>query len=761
MLLQHLKARHRDFRQYAEDLTCASAEKAQRDVLNSEFDEREHHLLVSANLNDSDIEELLTDMLRYSYNYATSSYGNMSGVVNFLALVELWEQEPIVRKLYRETSNEETVIPAHSWAMDPYLYYEAGTATAEDELIQKIRLHFGQGSRTALNARAAQNQTDIYKAVHSSFFWPAHLDVMRSLVCEALTDGKPGKPRTSEAGDNVVVSWDAPGYDTDSVTGYQILRSVNGATLTVHVADTGTPETAWTHENPPEGDLVFAVKAIYDGYYLGPASIHPNIGAIGAPSIVGTAQVGSELTADTSDIGDADGLTTVSYSYQWVADDSEIAEAETKAHTLTDTQEGKTIKVIVSFTDDRGNEESLTSAATASVAPPVNSPATGSPTISGTPQVGKTLTADTYGITDEDGLSNASLAYQWIRSGGTTDSDIQDATNSTYTLVSDDSGKAIKVRVSFTDDAGNEETLTSPPLDPAQPYGLTATASGRTVVLTWNPPVGFSYLYDYQILRNRPELGEAEPLVYVNTGTAETTYTDTDVEPGVLYVYRVKAASYFARFTEASEPVEIRTAEAAANTPATGAPAISGDLVVGQTLSADTSAIEDDDGLTNPAFVYQWLADDTDISGATASSYTLVDSNEGKAIKVTVSFTDDAGNGERLSSAATASVAAAATPLTAEFLDTPSSHDGGDGLHLRAALQRGVRAELQDAAGPCLHSDRRRGDHGAAPGGAQQHPVGDHGCAGWQRRRDHHAARHNGLHSPGGHLHRGREDVVR
>ena len=30
--------------------------------------------------------------------------------------------------------------------------------------------------------------------------------------------------------------------------------------------------------------------------------------------------------------------------------------------------------------------------------------------------------------------------------------------------------------------------------------------------------------------------------VYVDTGTAETTYTDTDVDPGVLYVYRAGKA---------------------------------------------------------------------------------------------------------------------------------------------------------------------------------------------------------------------------
>ena len=101
--------------------------------------------------------------------------------------------------------------------------------------------------------------------------------------------------------------------------------------------------------------------------------------------------------------------------------------------------------------------------------------------------------------------------------------------------------------MSFTDDAGNEESLTSPPLDPSGPYGLSASVSGSAVVLTWKPPVGISYLYDYQILRNRPELGETEPTVLADTGTSETTYTDTDVEPGVLYEYRVRAANYFNR----------------------------------------------------------------------------------------------------------------------------------------------------------------------------------------------------------------------
>ena len=103
------------------------------------------------------------------------------------------------------------------------------------------------------------------------------------------------------------------------------------------------------------------------------------------------------------------------------------------------------------------------------------------------------------------------------------------------------------------------------------------------------------------------------------------------------------------------------------NSPATGQPAISGTLQVGETLTASPSGIADADGLDNATFSYQWLADDVDISGAAGNSYTLTDSEEGKAVKVTVSFTDDAGNEESLTSVVTATVAA--RPLSLDDFD--------------------------------------------------------------------------------------------
>ena len=277
----------------------------------------------------------------------------------------------------------------------------------------------------------------------------------------------------------------------------------------------------------------------------------PNTPATGAPTITGAAQVGETLTADTSGISDDDGLDYAAFAYQWLADDAEINGANASSYTLVAADEGNAIKVRVSFTDDAGNDEELTSAGTAAVAaapPPLNTPAIGLPTISGTAQVGETLTADTTGISDDDGLGNANFAYQWLAD----DAEINGATASAYTLAGDDEGKAVKVRVSFTDDAGNYEALTSqataavaeaaPTGPPPAPQNLTAVVNGDgQIVLSWEAP-GDDSITGYQILRRRPTEGEDTLLVYVaDTQSAATTYTDTNVTQGVQHAYRVKA----------------------------------------------------------------------------------------------------------------------------------------------------------------------------------------------------------------------------
>ena len=417
--------------------------------------------------------------------------------------------------------------------------------------------------------------------------------------------------------------------------------------------------------------------------------------ATGAPTISGTAQVGETLTASTTGIADSDGLAFATFTYQWIKldsslNDSDISGATGSTYTLVAADAGTGIKVRVSFTDDAGNTESLTSGASAAVTA-ANNPATGAPTISGTAQVGETLTASTTGIADSDGLAFATFTYQWIKlDSSLNDSDISGATGSTYTLVAADAGTGIKVRVSFTDDAGNTESLTS--------------GASAAVTAAKNPASGTARVGE-TLTANNPATGAPTISGTARVGetlTASTTgIADEDGRTNAVFAYHwladdaaiegATAATFTLTSSEQGKTVKVRVtftddagneesvtsdataAVAATNSPATGGPVIEGTPAVGQTLTATTSGIGDDDGIATSVFAYQWLADDAAIEGATASTYTLTYGEQGKTIKVTVTFTDDVSNDESLTSDATAAVE---QPLTASIENAPDSHDG-------------------------------------------------------------------------------------
>ena len=409
-----------------------------------------------------------------------------------------------------------------------------------------------------------------------------------------------------------------------------------------------------------------------------------NTAATGAPTITGTAQVGQTLTAGTTAIMDADGLTSVSYTYQWIrvaTDNTEtnISSATASTYTLVAADQGTTVKVTVSFTDDANNPETRTSAATATVSAAANTLATGAPTITGTAQVGQTLTAGTTAIMDADGLTSVSYTYQWIGvATDNTETNISSATASTYMLVAADQGTTVKVTVSFTDDANNPETLTSaataavsaapntpatgaPTITGTAQVGQTLTA-GTTAIMDADGLTSVSYTYQW--------IGVATDNTETNISSATaSTYTLVAADQGTT----VKVTVSFT--DDANNPETLTSAATAAvsaapNTPATGAPTITGTAQVGQTLTAGTTAIMDADGLTSVSYTYQWIGvatdnTETNISSATASTYTLVAADQGTTVKVTVSFTDDANNPETLTSAATAAVSAAPnTPAT-------------------------------------------------------------------------------------------------
>ncbi len=104
-------------------------------------------------------------------------------------------------------------------------------------------------------------------------------------------------------------------------------------------------------------------------------------------------------------------------------------------------------------------------------------------------KTGVTVTADHSGITDADGkpAEETSFSYQWIRSDlAYNETEIPDATNSAYVFQPEDEENWVKVRIRFTDDAGDSErveSLNAGPVYPDLPDGslrLISTTSLET-----------------------------------------------------------------------------------------------------------------------------------------------------------------------------------------------------------------------------------------------------------------------------------------
>ena len=231
---------------------------------------------------------------------------------------------------------------------------------------------------------------------------------------------------------------------------------------------------------------------------------------------------GHVLTASNT-LSDADGLSG-SINYQWYRDGAAIAGATGTTYTSTQSDVGSVISVVASYTDDQGTAESVSSAATAAVTN-VNDPVAGQPVIVGTPEEDQTLTANTSGISDTDGLGT--FGYQWYRDGVA----IAGATASAYTLSDPDVGSSITVAVSYTDQQGSAESTTSAAVGPVTnvndaPTGLVlidnmSPTEGEVLTAsnTLSDADGLSAAISYQWYRDGVAIGGATGATYTTTQT--------------------------------------------------------------------------------------------------------------------------------------------------------------------------------------------------------------------------------------------------
>ena len=394
--------------------------------------------------------------------------------------------------------------------------------------------------------------------------------------------------------------------------------------------------------------------------------------------------------------------------------------------------------VEVTATSGTGARQRTASQTLAVTVTDANDAPTGTPTISGTEQVGQTLTASTGDIADQDGLTGVAFNYQWRRVDGGTATDISGATSSTYALAAADQGKKVRVKVTFTDQGGFANSVESADSGVIAAAAATDTAPRFTSAASFNAAENQQAVATVTAVDDDPPdtaptfalTGGVDQSKFAITSAGVLTFAaapdyenPTDVESTTPsngagnneYVVEVTATSGTgARQRTASQTLAVTVTDV--NDAPTGQPTISGTERVGETLTASVSAIADQDGLTGVAFNYQWRRVDggnaTDISGANSATYALAAADQGKQVRVKVTFTDQGGFANGAESADSGVIAAAdhatapdaianiqvthnGRSLTVSW-DAPARataydvtyYDTGSGQHARAAWNR-------------------------------------------------------------------------
>ena len=312
-----------------------------------------------------------------------------------------------------------------------------------------------------------------------------------------------------------------------------------------------------------------------------------------------------------------------------------------------------------------------------------NALATGTPTISGTAQVSRTLTASTSGISDPNGLPST-FNYQWKRyssDGNTFESNIG-VNSRTYTLTGAEEGKKVRVEVRFNDNDNNSE---GPLLSAAYPGTGTVRAAPMplqrtqqedrrytftesdfsnlpggivqlsTLIITELPNSGWLARSKTVLLPSGNRQGQSDriysrhlPLTFSleDTRRLRLAFSPEANENGTPYT------SFKFKVNSRSEEHTMLINITPVNDPAYGKVFITGPAQVGYELTAFTSAIGDRDGIPRDQLNYQWkryAANGTTFEtniGANSSTYRVTDNDVGKKIKLEVRFTDNDGTHE-------------------------------------------------------------------------------------------------------------------
>ena len=172
---------------------------------------------------------------------------------------------------------------------------------------------------------------------------------------------------------------------------------------------------------------------------------------------------------------------------------------------------------------------------------PANVAATGAPEFAGTFEEDARGAATITNIQDGNGTTKIAqgLSYQWIIVDGGDESVIAGATGVTYLIASADVGKQLKVRASFSDDAGHSESLTSaasPTISAKTDYVLSNLGADASI-FRFGTQAGLTHFA--QPFRTGEYGATVSDLTYevdvaAGTEVQASVYTDSSGTPGTL-----------------------------------------------------------------------------------------------------------------------------------------------------------------------------------------------------------------------------------
>ena len=392
-----------------------------------------------------------------------------------------------------------------------------------------------------------------------------------ALLCspvQAQEDSAPAQPTglsATASHDAITLTWDDP--DDASITGYVILRRNRDTDKEGHfdelVADTGSAATTYTDNTvAAENRYTYRIKAI-NAYGVSERSLWFHVATPAAPvpaQPTGLSATASHdaITLTWDDPGDASITGYVilrrnrdtdeeGYFDELVADTGSAATTYTDNTVAAENRYTYRIKAI----NEHGVSERSLWFHVATPAAPVPAQPTG---LSATATLGQVV------LTWADPGDASITGYVILRRVRVNDqggefSELVPDTGTAATTYTDDTVAASTTytyRIKAINAYGVSErshwfhVATPAAPVPAQPTGLSATATLGQVVLTWADP-GDASITGYVILRRvrvNDQGGEFSELV-PDTGTAATTYTDDTVAASTTYTYRIKAINAY------------------------------------------------------------------------------------------------------------------------------------------------------------------------------------------------------------------------